>query len=456
MGVNGSAPELQAAESELGLLLGLQQRCMQALDATELGFVIANETWHLVPYRQACVFFTDALGHMALRCVSGLAAIQEETPFTLWAGRTCAALNKQLPKGNPCLVQADMLEPHLAAGWSEWWPAHVVWVPLTTSRGLRIGSVFLVRDTAWTDNDLHWLTQLSTGWSYCAQALNANRTALTRMGMALKRSRVRQAAVLALALLLALPVRLSALAPAEIIALQAEAVASPMEGVIKTFHVAPNTPVKKGQLLFSLDETTLRNRREVARKALAVARADALTGQQKSFDNVQSRGELATQAGRVREKEAELAYLEESLTRVNVKASLDGVFAYGDPNDWLGKPVATGERIGQLAQSDGLGVLVWLPVADAINLEPGAAMRVYLQVAPLTSLSAELEQTSYHATTSPDGISAYRIRGRLMEQSGTEARIGLRGVAKVYGDLRPLAYWIFRRPLGSLRQWVGL
>ena len=40
--------------------------------------------------------------------------------------------------------------------------------------------------------------------------------------------------------------------------------------------------------------------------------------------------------------------------------------------------------------------------------------------------------------------------------AGDSAHIGLRGVAKVYGGWRPFIYWVMRRPLGALRQWIGL
>jgi hypothetical protein len=107
-----------------------------------------------------------------------------------------------------------------------------------------------------------------------------------------------------------------------------------------------------------------------------------------------------------------------------------------------------------LAQPDVLGLTIWLPVPDAINLEVGADIRVYLQTRPLDALTATLEQTSYQATLSPDGVASYRVRGRLID--GDQAHIGLRGVAKIYGERLPVAYWVMRRPLGALRQWVGL
>jgi multidrug efflux pump subunit AcrA (membrane-fusion protein) len=259
----------------------------------------------------------------------------------------------------------------------------------------------------------------------------------------------------ALLLVLLLPVRMSVLAPAEVIALDAQVVAAPMDGVIERFAVQPNDAVTKDQWLLSLDQTTLASRREVAQQALEVSRADALVAAQKAFDNDESRAELAVLQGRVREREAELAFLDGQLARVQVRAPADGVAVFGDPNDWIGRPVQTGERIMLLADPADPGVLIWLPVADAINLEPGAEIRVFLSVAPLTPLTATLTQTSYQATVSPDGVAAYRIRGSF-EDAPEVARIGLRGTAKVYGGRYPLIYLVLRRPLATLRAWAGL
>lgn len=436
------------------LLHAMVQRCMQARDAAELSFIIANDTWQIVPYRQACVFLLDPLGSLALTAVSGLGSLAEDSPHTLWVKRVCHAAAGEFSEGVAQRLTADMLSADLAADWAEWWPPHSVFLPLHDSEGKRQGAVLLTREEPWDDATLSVLNLLGGNWAYFARSFDSRRFSFARFWQKLQATRHKKAIGIAVAVLLLFPVRISALAPAEIIALQAVAIASPMDGVIKEFATPPNTPVKAGTVLFRLDDTTLRNRREVAQKTLEVSRADALAAQQKAFDNQQSKAELSVLSGRVKEKEAELAYLDEALARVEVKSELDGVFIYTDANDWVGKPVVTGERIGQLAQSGELGVLAWLSVGDAINLEAGADMRVYLQVSPLSALSATLLQASYQAAPSPDGIVSYRVRGKL--DAGESARVGLRGVAKIYGGWRPLGYWMLRRPLGALRQWLGL
>jgi hypothetical protein len=51
-------------------------------------------------------------------------------------------------------------------------------------------------------------------------------------------------------------------------------------------------------------------------------------------------------------------------------------------------------------------------------------------------------------------VVAYRVRGTL--QAEDVSRLGLRGSAKIDGERVPLGYFLFRRPLLILRQWLGM
>lgn len=446
----------------LAVLLHLEQRAQQMRTLPELGFVIVNETWQLLPYRQAALFLAEQGERARLAQISNLATLGEDSPFTVWLKRLGAhgwTLLRGRERQDTAIVplSADTLPHGLAEGWAEWMPANVFLLPLVDATGQPRGFLLVCADESPSDAQRALLGRLAASYAYCIGALARRRPALLRRTRGLLRGPWRKlllAAVIAAAM--AIPVRLSVLAPAEIIALHATAIAAPLDGVVKAFQADPNQLVKRGQPLFTLDDTTLRNRRDVAQQALAVARADALRATQKAFDNAQSKAELASLNGTVREKEAELAWLDETLARVQVRAPRDGIVVYGDPNDWIGKPVSTGERIALLADQDDAGVLVWLPAADAINLEPGAEIRVFLHVAPLSPLQAELTETSYQATLSPDNIAAYRIKGRITDDEGKVARIGLKGTAKVYGRKVPLGYYMLRRPLAALREWSGL
>jgi hypothetical protein len=46
------------------------------------------------------------------------------------------------------------------------------------------------------------------------------------------------------------------------------------------------------------------------------------------------------------------------------------------------------------------------------------------------------------------------VRARLNVAAGQ--RIGLKGTAKLAGERVPLIYWMLRRPLASIRQFIAL
>jgi hypothetical protein len=432
----------------------LAMRAQEAEDVEQLGFTMVNETLGLLNYRQAAFFRTQLDGSQAtLAAASGLANVGHESPFAVWLSQLVRALPQDQPGAQTaCLANAPA---ELADGWAEWLPEHVVHTTLRAPSGAALGGLLLARETPWTPDELASLALLNQHYSYCLWSLGqAQRRWLPPVSAQLK-TRTLRWSLPALALVLLMPVRLSALAPAEVVPLNAMAVAAPQDGVVARFHVQPNSAVKKGDLLFSLDDTTLRSRHDVASKALAVAQAEALAAQQRAFEDNKSKGDLASILGRVREKESELAQIQAAMARLDVTAERDGLAIYSDPNEWTGRPVQTGERVMQLADPKDAGLQVWLPTNDALNLEAGAPMRLFLHTQPLQPVSASLMQTSYQASLSPDGIASYRLKGRFNPDE-VLPRMGLRGTARVSGDWSVLGYYLFRRPLAALREWTGL
>lgn len=440
------------------LLVNIETQARAANNLTELGFSIANDSYSLLGFRQALVF-QGADAKASLLTVSGMATPTENSPYLVWLQRAWKWLHAQL-EDKPVWIQADeqveKLPEDISEGWQEWWPLGVYALPIKNRQGGVLGWVLFLLEAplqTWQENSL---LRLSQGWGYSWEMLAGK----PKRGL---RQRWRDsswtkrcllfAAVVAIFLI---PVRQTVLAPAEVISLDSQVVAAPIDGVIKTVHVRPNQSVQSGTILFSLDETTLRNRLEVVKQSVAVADAEYIAATQRAFHDSASQSELSVLSGRAHERRAELAAVQLQLSRVQVPAVNDGVAVFADPDDWLGRPVSTGERIMLLANPEKPGLLIHLPVADAMVLEPGAKVKLFLTTRPLAPLEAELIETSYQAMLSPDGISSYRLRAQFSEQDEQQlARIGLQGTAKLYGDRVLLGYYIMRRPLAALREWTG-
>jgi hypothetical protein len=438
------------------LLTSLETRARAANNLAELGFSIANDSYALLEFRQALVFQENAASSRLLT-VSGLARPAEDSPYLIWLQRAWPWLQQKLtnqPGWFELPQDISQVPASIVEGWEEWWPTGIFALPLQRRSGESLGWVCFLLDQPPADYQESGLKQVLQTWSYCWEMLQGPKKHGWPLHWKTLNTRRRIFAVLAIVAFLLLPIRQTALAPAEVIALDAAAVASPLDGVIKTIHVRPNQPVKAGQPLFSLDDTTLRNRLEVAQKSVAVADAELQSTTQKSFDNVQSKSELALLSGRAQEKRAELAAVQAQLNRIDVVAGHDGLAVFGDPDDWLGRPVSTGERIMLLANPEKPGVLIHLPVADAVSLDVGAAVKLFLTVTPLSPLDATITETSFQAVLSPAGIASYRLRAGFT-QTDEHARIGLRGTAKIYGGWVPMGYYLLRRPLATLREWSG-
>lgn len=492
-----------ASPSAAAMVAQLEARARAANTPAELAFSIANDSFGLLGFRQAFVM-AGSDKQARLLTLSGLTVPAEDSPYLIWLRRSWPWMQEQLDSKagwlpSPALTSAPtpaqesaeqtpppaqkktasnaatltsdaqalesspkpLAQPQtpppaeVLDGWLEWWPEGLFAIPLRRRDGVILAWAGFLMEKEPSTLQKQALSHLSTQWGYSWEMLGGKpRPSLRERWQSLGRKRY--AIWGALALLCLFPVRQSALAPAEIVALDATTIASPLDGVVKTFHVRPSQPVKAGDLLMSLDETTLRNRLEVATQSVAVADAEWMAASQKAFDNFQSKGELTQLQGRAQERRAELAAVQSQLSRIEVRAPHDGIAVFGSADDWLGRPVVTGERIMQVANPQSAGVLIYLPVSDALVLDEKAAVKLFLTVKPLSPLKATVTETSYQASLSPDNVSSYRLRASLdADQSLDDTRIGLHGTAKISGGWVALSYYLLRRPLATAREWSG-
>lgn len=419
-------------------------------------FAVANDTRALLPYRTALVF-TMHQNEPMLGCASGLTSVDRRSAFGSWAEQAVRSFLPQLFDRQRLTVQdlpEDLREP-----WQEYWPEWVQLHPMSGTGGELLGVVVYVTDQPWPDATVPMLNALHQMHGVCLQNLRAQKGPFDFFkqlvdGRNLKTRKVLLRSMVGLLVVMLVPIRQFVIAPAEIISLDSIAVTSPVEGIVADLAAKPNQPVKKGDVLFRLDDTAIRNRLESARQGLEVSRAEYLAGAHRAFVSNEKTADAGVLRGRINERLAEVAFLQEQLQMLVIRAVRDGIAVYGQENDWIGKPVSPGQRIMELADSTQVGVIAWVPVADAINMNTGQDIHVLLYADPLSPMKARVEQASYQATKSPDGVAAYRVRATLPPQDAV--RLGLRGSAKINGDWVVLGYFIFRRPIGVVRQWLGV
>lgn len=450
-------------QNPLILLLDLARRARAAGSDEELAFLAVNDTRALAAYRQAALWCAAG----GTRTLSGVVQIEANAPYVQWLNRVCRHFHDQ-GGGSRTIAAAD-LPADDAAEWSEWLPEFGLWLPFAGRRedeATDAGGWLLAADHPWPEESIALLQEWLDTWRH---AWLSRHTSPRRSWAGLKRRALvwlapveslpwwkqRRARIAAtVAALLLLPVRLTVLAHGELVPANPAVIRAPLDGVVGQFHVRPNEKVKAGQALFGFDEAPIAARLEVASQAQATAEAEYRQFAQQALTDSRSKAQLAILLGKIEEKRAETDYLRGQLERSRVVAPQDGIALFDDPSEWIGKPVQTGERIMRIAAPGDLEVEAWIPLGDAIPLPEQASVSLYLAASPLASLSARVRYMAHDSVLRPDGTYAYRLRARL--ESGTDQRVGLKGTAKVHGGWVPLAYWMLRRPLATVRQTLGV
>ena len=448
-----AAPKPKVADGQAALLalLKVEADARDASNERDLVFLIANETRKLTRARQIFVLRTGLRGGFEVRGISSLPAVDRNAPLVIFIEQLVARHGKNKALEAPCVLDLAA-EPDGSV--AEAYPFRsLVWLPLKHGGNVTQGGIVLAREEPWAEQDLVIAKRLTSAYAHAWRALTGGRRKRT---WSLSRWHAAAAAVVIEALLF-INVPLTALAPAEIIARDPFVVAAQIDGVIEMITVEPNQAVKSGDLLVKLADTTLKNRFEVAAREVQVAEARLKQSNQVAFTDPRGMHEIGIARAELALKIAERDFARDLLAKSEIRAQRDGIAIYSDKRDLVGRPVAVGERILEIADQASLEVKIDLAVSDAIALTPGARVKVFLDSDPLTPWTASVKRADYKAKAGDNDVVSFRVVATLNPEDGRALpRLGVRGTAQVAGDNVPLALYLFRRPITFIRQWSGL
>ena len=448
------AADPKKESAALSLLLQLEAKAREAESSKSLQFLMVNETRKLVNYRQAVLY--SARGTVYKRyeveAASSVSIVEKNSPFVQWLLKIAAWLDRSKSADSVRQIDINSLPDELKEDWLDYALPFVLWMPLKLSDETFIGSLWLARETAWTDNEITLVKRLCGSYAHAWNALQG-RKYFVKDDIFEKSASIIVLSLIVIALFT--PVHMSALAPVEIVAKDPVIVSAPMDGVIADIKIKPNSYVQTGEVLFHYEDTNLRNEYQISKKALSVTEAELRQVTQAAFGDQKSKARVALLKSEVELRKSELQYSEELLNQVVVKAEIDGLVLFSGVDDWIGRPVKVGERVMDLAEPKKMEFLIQLAVDDAIVLTEGAEVKVFLDVDPLNPINGTITKTSYNAELTEKEILAYKLYAKS-EQDISHLRIGLQGTAKIYGNEVSLFFYLFRRPISFVRQFIGL
>lgn len=435
--------------SPVAELLRLEQGIREQESLQEVTYFIVNETQTLAPCEQI-VFVTADGKRSQVKGASNLVEIDHTVPLISWIESLANHIRGSEQHLQVHEIQVQDVPVELRKEWSDLTQRHLLWVPLLDPRRGLQGYLILASPDAWQEHHIALMTHLGQSYGVILAGFQKPRVNY-------KSIKLRWLWLVVIAMVAAsvyFPVRLSVLSAAEIVAQDPHPITAPLQGVVKEILIEANQPVAAGTPVVAMETRDLSQQVELANKAVMVAQAELHQASQASFSSRESKAKVDQLKAQLALREAELAFSQTRLSQASISTPVEGLVLIEDVHSWKGRPVQVGERIMLIADPERVEVELWVDVHDAIALEAGAEVTLFLDIDPTTAIAASVISASYKPEMAPSQTMAYRVRASL-DADLTSPRIGLRGVAKSYGEEVSLFYYLLRRPITSARQWLG-
>jgi multidrug efflux pump subunit AcrA (membrane-fusion protein) len=148
---------------------------------------------------------------------------------------------------------------------------------------------------------------------------------------------------------------------------------------------------------------------------------------------------------------AQLALVDEQLSRTDIAAPFDGVLVSGDLSQALGAPIERGQTLFEIAPLDAYRVVLQVDEHRVADLKAGQRGELALSSMPGERYAMTVSKIT-PVSTAREGRNFFRVEAQLQPDDAARLRPGMEGVAKVTVDDRLLA-WIWTRELAN---WVRL
>lgn len=411
--------------------------------AAELRFFMLNRTLIAVPYDRASLWRID--GKPRLLGVSGVERPDAAGEFARAWRKAVAASGGPVEAKRFSSASGDAAGKALA-GIVDCMEA--LWLPLP-----RAGMALALERWrhGFDDKESSLLADIAAGYDVAWSAVAGRRR--WRPAAFLAKLAV-LAAVAAALVFVRLPLRV--VAPCEVVAKNPYLVATPMDGVIRELLVEPGQAVEKGTPLALYEEDVQEGDLEVARRQADAAEAELASLVMRSLAEPALRERANVLGARLEQERARLDLAEKRLAKMRVAAPAAGTAVFEDPDAWRGRPVSVGERMLWLVEPGRTHVRIWLPQTDRIDFDFSRPVGVYLDAYGGDLRPARLARVADSARMAPTGRFAFPAEAEWEDGAPVDAHLGLTGTAVLYGPVAPLWWWLARKPVGGLRQWLGL
>jgi len=222
-------------------------------------------------------------------------------------------------------------------------------------------------------------------------------------------------------------------------------VSAPFSGYVAEVRVRPGDVVQEGALLCRLDDRDLK-----LEHLKWSAQKEQLVKEHRGAMAKHDFAQVRIIGAKIEQAQAQIAFLDEQLSRARINAPFTGVVMSGDLSQSLGAPVERGQVLFEVAPLESYRVIVQVDERDIGDIKVGQRGELALpslpgEVFPLTI------STITPISTAKEGRNYFRVEAQV-EKISKRLRPGMEGVGKVEIGQRKLI-WIWTH---EMVDWVRL
>lgn len=230
-----------------------------------------------------------------------------------------------------------------------------------------------------------------------------------------------------------------------------QSASAPFNGYVRDAPLRAGDLVKIGAILARLDDRELKLER-----LKWIGQEEELSKQFRQAMADRNAAQVQIVSAQLEQARAQVARVEDQLSRTAVSAPFDGVVVSGDLSQQLGAPVEKGAVLFEIAPLESFRLVVKVDERDVAYVKEAQRGSLLLSAFPDDTIGFTVEKITPVATPR-DGRNFFRVEAKL-DSTDPRMRPGMEGVGKVEVDERRYL-WIWTRSIvDSLRltlwQWL--
>jgi RND family efflux transporter MFP subunit len=229
------------------------------------------------------------------------------------------------------------------------------------------------------------------------------------------------------------------------------AVVAAFNGYIAEAPVRAGDVVRQGQVLCKLDDRDL----QLERSKWSSQEEQSLKEYYEALGH-RNAPQVQVLAAQIDQARAQVALIDDQLSRTKVSAPFDGIVVSGDLSQSLGSPVERGQVLFEVAPLEAYRIILQVDERDIAEVAQGQRGHIVLAGFPNEPLPFTVEKLT-PVSTSNEGRNYFRVEAQL-QSTPERMRPGMEGIGKIEVDRRRLI-WIWTHEVvdwARLKLWQWL